>query len=100
MYLLIILSILIVIITLIITIFVILFSRKSKLEKYNLSNLKSNSIPKILIQTYKNKNKVPQKVFENIKKFASDYEYRFFEDQDCINFIKTPWTLKLFNLIL
>jgi hypothetical protein len=74
MYLLIILSILIIIIILIITV--------------NLSTIKNESIPKILIQTYKNKNKVPQKVFDNIKKFASDYEYRFFEDQDCVNFIK------------
>jgi mannosyltransferase OCH1-like enzyme len=86
------LSILIIIIIIITTIILISFVNKSKSEKYNLNTVKNESIPKILIQTYKNKNKVPQKVFDNIKKFASDYEYRFFEDKDCINFIKNNFS--------
>lgn len=92
MKLLIILSVLIIIIVFII-IGVIIFSNKSKTEKYNLKKITSvNNIPKVLIQTYKSKNKVPQKVFDNIKKFASDYEYKFFEDQDCEEFIKNNFS--------
>ena len=82
MYLFIILSVIIILIV----ITIILFFNKSSSEKY------LNNIPKILVQTYKNKNKVPQKVFDNIKKFASDYKYHFFEDQDCLEFIKNNFS--------
>ena len=50
--------------------------------------IESNIIPKKLLQTYINKEKVPQKVFDNIQKFASDYEYTFFSNEHQYQFIK------------
>ena len=60
-------------------------------------------IPKKIYQTYKTKSLVPQKVFENIKKFAPEYEYEFFNDEDCINFIKSnfpPEVLDAYNNLI
>lgn len=48
----------------------------------------SNIIPKKLLQTYISKEKVPQKVFDNIQQFASDYEYTFFSNKEQYEFIK------------
>jgi len=48
----------------------------------------SNNIPKKLLQTYVSKERVPQKVFDNIQKFASDYEYTFFSNHQQYEFIK------------
>ena len=49
---------------------------------------KNSTIPKKIYQTYKSKSSVPQKVFENIKKYATEYDYEFFSDEDCIAFIE------------
>lgn len=45
-------------------------------------------IPKKLMQTYISYDKVPKKVFNNIKKFAGNYEYSFFDHNTRYNFIK------------
>ena len=68
------------------------------LPKYQ-NNMKINdkNIPKIIYQTYNNKNKVPSIVFENIKKYANSYEYKFYNDDDCINFLKTYFEPKILN---
>jgi hypothetical protein len=49
---------------------------------------KNSFIPKKIYQTYKSKSSVPQKVFDNINKYAPEYEYEFFSDEDCVAFIK------------
>ena len=63
-----------------ISILTFLFIKKFVIENYN-------SIPKTIIQTYIKKDRVPKKVFDNIKKFAPDYQYTFFDDDECLNFI-------------
>ncbi len=63
----------------------------------NNNNLNSNIIPKIIHQTYININKVPKKVFENIKKYAPNYEYRFYDNDYCIYFIKKYFDYKIFD---
>lgn len=44
-------------------------------------------IPKVLIQTYSDIKKVPPRVFENIKKYAGEYTYEFFDDTRAHDFI-------------
>jgi len=59
-----------------------------------------NRIPKILMQTYKDKSKVPGYIFDNIKKYCSDYEYHFFDESNVITFLKDNYTnevLEKFN---
>ena len=64
-------------------------SQISKTENYSFV---PETIPKRIIQTYISKDKVPKKVFDNISWFASDYEYEFFSDKDCIDFLKSYFT--------
>ena len=47
----------------------------------------NKKIPKVIIQTYYNKSKIPNKVYENIKKYAPDYKHIIYDDQECINFL-------------
>ena len=42
-------------------------------------------IPRLLFQT--TNSKVPEKVLQNIKKYASDYKHRIFSDDDCVQFL-------------
>ena len=51
------------------------------------------TLPKKLFQIYINydKNLIPQKVRDNIKQYASDYEYRLFDDKDAIRFLKEEY---------
>ena len=60
--------------------------------KYNYTEY-FTTIPKRIMQTYVNKDKVPQKVFDNIKKFAPDYEYHFFNHKERFEFIKQNYTI-------
>jgi hypothetical protein len=91
----------IILLTILILFFIIIHFSKSKVYKFNnyiilntecpenkqYKNIFNNYIPKILHQTYKSRDIVPNKVFSNIKKYASDYEYRFYDDKDCIDFL-------------
>lgn len=54
----------------------------------NKASFEKNSIPKKIISTYYDKNKIPIKVINNIKKFASNYEYIVFDDDEIIDFLK------------
>ena len=49
------------------------------------------SLPKVIIQTYYSKHKIPQKVYRNIKKFSSGYKHLVFDDQDCIQFLNKEY---------
>ena len=47
----------------------------------------SNVIPKVIVSTYHKKNKIPEKVFLNIRKYASNYKYLVFNDNEIISFL-------------
>lgn len=67
--------------------------------KYNLfqTHLKSNvvfrslnsNIPKLIHQTYSRKDKVPEKVFINIKQYAPKYVHKVYDDQQAIEFLQS-----------
>ena len=56
------------------------------------------SIPKVVYQTCKNKDLIPQKVYDNIKKYASGYKHIIYDDNECINFIKENFGDELVDL--
>ena len=45
-------------------------------------------IPKVIIQTYHKKEKIPKKVYDNIKEFAPEYKHIIYDDTECICFFK------------
>ena len=47
----------------------------------------SGSIPLVIIQTYSLKTQIPKKIFDNIKRFAPEFEHLIFDDRDCIRFL-------------
>ena len=69
------------------------YSKKSKniIERNNNINVKfieeEKIIPKKILQTYKSFNSVPSYVVDNIKKLNQDWEYCFYDDNDCIDFL-------------
>ena len=48
-------------------------------------------VPKILVQTVSDKSRIPNKVFQNIKKYASDFKHVIFDDNECVDFIKSNY---------
>lgn len=62
------------------------FNEFSYNDTYNFP-LKNNivkTIPKVIIQTYYDKSKIPNKVYENIRKYAPGYKHIIYDDDDCI----------------
>ena len=53
---------------------------KTNKENYN------NSIPNIIWQTYYDKSIVPQKVYDNMKQFAPNYQHYVYNDNECRQF--------------
>ena len=47
-----------------------------------------NIIPKKILQTYKSLNSVPSYVVNNIKRLNKDWEYCFYDDNQCIDFLQ------------
>ncbi|KAJ6228090.1 inositol phosphoceramide mannosyltransferase 1 [Anaeramoeba flamelloides] len=45
-------------------------------------------IPKILFQTYFDKSKIPQKVYDNIAKYAPGYQHVIYDDDEGLAFLK------------
>ena len=82
------------IIILIAIIFVGIFYNKPQKECFKLQYI----IPKTIVQTYKNKEKIPKKVYDNIKKFAPDYKHIIFNDQECITFIEKNFDKNVSNI--
>lgn len=64
----------------------------------NKSKDSASSIPKVIYQTYKNKDLIPQKVYDNIKKYAPEYKHIIYDDNECINFIKENFGDELVDL--
>lgn len=57
----------------------------------------NTKIPKVLIQTYSSKDKIPSKVYENVNKYAKGYEHKVFDDDDCYEFISNHYSLEMAN---
>ena len=53
----------------------------------NITNI-DNNIPRKIFQCYKTREDVPNKVFNTIKKLNPNWEYNFYDDKDCINFLE------------
>ena len=68
-------------------------------EVFNNSNIIAEKFnyKKIIIQTYHDKSKIPEKVFNNIKKHASGYKHVIFDDNECIKFLKKFYPKKVVN---
>ena len=69
-----------------------------KKKKYNVEINKKQSfisdnkkIPKIIHCTFKNKEDIPQKVWDNLEKYAKNYQIIFYNDSDCYHFIKNNY---------
>ena len=59
-------------------------------------------IPKVIYQTYQHKDKIPPKVAENFAKYAIGYQRYIFDDNECLQFLKTyyhPVVTKTFHLL-
>lgn len=66
---------------------------------FNMS-IVDKKIPKYLFQTYISKERVPKIVHDNISKYASDYDYFFYDDNQCRDFLHNhfiPEVLKKFD---
>jgi mannosyltransferase OCH1-like enzyme len=64
------------------------------------SQIIKNTIPKVILQTYTDKNKIPDKVYENIKKYAPEYQHVVYDDKQCIDFLRKEYGekyVKIFN---
>ena len=66
---------------------------KNKKENFSTSIYNNNitgtsNIPKIVITTHINKDKIPKKVYENIQKYAPNYNLIIFDDNEIIDFLK------------
>ena len=57
----------------------------SRVENYN----NTAHIPKVIIQTIKDKKQIPRKVYDNINKYGKDYKHIIFDDSECIRFMET-----------
>ena len=69
-------------------------------KKESFINYSENIIPKVIISTYHTKKKIPSKVYNNIKKYAPNYKYIIFDDNDIIIFLKkyySPRILEAFH---
>ena len=71
------------------------FAYRNKVENFDNKYKEISGIPKVIIQTYYQKNKIPNKVYENIKKFAPEYEHIIYDDPECEDFLS-----KNFNPII
>ena len=67
------------------------YKQHKQLELFNYSQIKKYN----LYQTYKNKDLIPQKVYDNIKKYAKNYNHLIFDDNECITFIKNNYNFSI-----
>jgi hypothetical protein len=52
---------------------------------------------KFLFQTYNDKSKIPQDVYDNVKKFAPEYTHIILDDNDIIDFLKEFYNEEILN---
>jgi mannosyltransferase OCH1-like enzyme len=57
-------------------------------------------IPNLLWQTYNNIDKIPDKVYTNLKQYAPNYKHNIYDDEQCLNFLQNYYgdkVVKTFN---
>jgi mannosyltransferase OCH1-like enzyme len=67
-------------------------------EKFQSKETDNKKIPKVIHMTYISYQNVPQKVWDNLKKFAPDYKILFYSDEACKDFLKKNYDKKIFNM--
>ena len=60
-------------------------------------NYKHNYIPKIIVSTYYDKTKIPEKIYKNIRKYSPNYKYIIFDDNDILKFLKKYYNNDVLN---
>lgn len=81
---------------LIFIIFLLIFFKNYYKEPF-LENVEKKDYKKTLIQTYKDYSLVPEKVHKNREKYIGDYDYIFFNDKNCEDFIKKNYSEEIFS---
>lgn len=61
------------------------------------TNTDNNTIPNYLFQTYYDKSKIPQYIFDSIELYAKNYKYILLDDKDAIIFLKTYFIKDVVN---
>lgn len=67
-------------------------------EKFKSKQTDNKKIPKVIHMTYISYEQVPQKVWDNLKKFAPDYKILFYSDEACKEFIKENYDKKILDI--
>jgi mannosyltransferase OCH1-like enzyme len=76
---------LILIITILLVVFILVLSTFLPLENFG------NCNKLYLFQTYKEKKLIPRKVYNNISKYAPNYQHIIYDDDDCQRFIQSKY---------
>lgn len=76
----------------------ILSNISKKNEKMYLKNISQiKETPKIIMQTYWDKSLIPQKVYDNVKKYCPNYKHIIYDDKDCIQFLQKNYGEEIVN---
>ena len=67
-------------------------------EKFQSKETDNKKIPKVIHMTYISYQHVPQKVWDNLKKFAPDYKILFYSDEACKDFLKKNYDTKILDI--
>ena len=67
-------------------------------EKFQSKETDNKKIPKVIHMTYISYQHVPQKVWDNLKKFAPDYKILFYSDEACKDFLKKNYDKKILDI--
>lgn len=54
-------------------------------------------LPKIIFQTYHDKDKIPEKIFDNINTYAPNYKHIILDDDDAITFLAEKFSVREIN---
>lgn len=73
---------------------------KETFNKETFNNFNNEKIPKVIISTYFDKSKIPNKVNENIKKYAPNYKYIVYDDNEIALFLKRNFSHDVLNTFL
>ena len=67
-------------------------------EKFQIKETDNKKIPKVIHMTYISYEHVPQKVWDNLKKFAPDYKILFYSDEACKDFLKKNFFFRVVTI--
>jgi hypothetical protein len=74
----------------------------SSLLKHPLLPSEMTEIPKVLFQTYMDKSRIPQEVFDNVTQFAKEYLHVIYDDKESLQMIQDYYTdsvTEIFHLL-